>query len=291
MKPKSLYDIRTAFNITASSPEEIRRELRRRLKSIHPDAHAGGDTPERGNHEDTLRITEALALVDELRSSTAVVPVEAVSGIVQAMQKTGPNGRRRELDDKLSAKIKAREHAAKQGTKPLTIVLIALGSVVLASILFPGAVSSSPVLERMLSGGNPAALLVLLALLLLTAGLFGIYRLWCSREISSKQRLQLESEQNRLFFDFIRSPALFRRDDSQAGFYKDQFVVYLQNTGPRHSLVSSILLGRPRPIDPDLAETLAETMLLRAEEKGLLRKSTAPSLREHYVLSKPPEDL
>ncbi len=74
-------------------------------------------------------------------------------------------------------------------------------------------------------------------------------------------------------------------------FSKEQFVSFLSADGPRKSFAASLLIGRKQAIDPELAQSLADIILLQALQKGIIVKQSKKALHERYSLAVAPHEL
>ncbi len=288
---KSIEHIKERFGISSNNHEEIRRELLKRLKKAHPDTKEQAQTKADVRPDEAVHLTAALDFLDERRRETAVVPAAEVTSLVQSIKDLVPASKDRELELKLSQHIDTHiEHV--QTTGRLSRSFLTGFALVLTVIwLFPSLTDTHPVLSRYINVENTVFNMIWIALLCYTAALWLIFSLWRNREIAARKRLKLEATQNRIFKAFIVSLSEYQPAASHPGFYKDQFIQHIEGYHKSSSAVSSLLLGRVRPVDGELAQTLAAIVLLRAEKKGLLQKDTTASLREHYTLMVPPQDL
>lgn len=291
MSFQNLQQIRESFGLSNNDPEGIRRELRLRMKKIHPDTKSA-ESPQLGTEkEEVLRITAALSFLDDARKETAVVPVAEVTALVQALKDLVPDSREKDRETRLSQQIDAKIEEAKSTGRLPKIILTVLAALLTVVWLFPGITANHPVMSKYINVENPVFNIIWLALILYTGAIWLVFKLWGDRQAGSKKNLGLELTQNRLFDSFVISKGEQQGAATETGFYKDQFVSHIVGGGAGTSTVSSLLRGRPRPVDEELAQSLADTILFRAEKKGIIKKKEGKSLREYYLLTIEPKDL
>lgn len=269
MEFASIEQIRQYFNIAGSDQDAVRRHLRQLLKQVHPDTRPGERL---SAHEQNLlvHITRALACLNEtgaprertdlVRAVTSLVPPERTARHAPALEH-------------LTAQ---RAGAARAVGRTLQLVLD--GAVLAMSLLwlFPNLAAPHPVLGR-ISTGHPVFLTLWIGTTLLALTTWAVRRMWRSREQTHKHSLRLARTRDRLFADFLQT-----RAEGPTVFYRDQLVLFLETTLPPWSGLTSVLLGRPRPIDSELAEVLAGQIIDHARAAGVICREDAPSLRERF---------
>ena len=286
----SLEQILQAFHLPKQDADEVRKELRRRLKQVHPDTNSTTGAPSAASDE-VLRITEALNFLDAAKRRTAVVPVEEVTDLVKAIKELLPANREQDADAKLAGSIDAKAEEAKSSGRLLRAFLTA-GALFLTVIwLFPSIAGSHPILRKYINVEDTLFTVVWLSLLLYTGAIWLVYKLWRQRDIDTIKSLKLEFTQLRLFKNFLHAKASHQDSAKPAGFYKDEFVSYLEGAEERFSPAASGISGRGKHIDAELAQMLAENLLLKAESRGVLRKDGRQSLRVFYHVIAGLDDL
>ncbi len=292
MNFKSLEQIRKSFGISQDAPEDIRRELRRRLKKIHPDTLSGAQPSAENEPEEVLRLTAALNFLDDSKRRTAVVPVEEVTDLVKAIRDLVPaENKQQETEDRLSQQVDDQIKEARVAGRRPRIFLTAVAAVLTLAWLFPSLTSDNPILNRFINVENPVFNVVWLAVLLYTGAIWLMFKLWSEREAEHRKEMKLEATQNRIFEGFVLSQAQYRNASEGISFTKDQLVSYIQDCGPRGSRLASLLMGRPMSMDPGLAQRLAEVIVVKAAARGILKKDENHSLRERYILTITPNEL
>lgn len=269
MEFASIEQIRHYFNISGNDQDGIRRHLRQLLKQVHPDTRPGACLSE---HEQDLlvHITRALACLNEQSAA------RETTDLVKAVTSLVPPDRAARPDPALERLTAQRAGAARAVGRALQF---SLGGAVLAMTLlwlFPNLAAPHPVLSR-ISTGHPVFLTLWIGTTLLALTTWAVLRMWRTRDETHKNSLRLDRTRDRLFADFLQT-----RSDGPTVFYRDQLVLFLETTLPPWSGCTSVLLGRPRPIDPELAEALAGQIIDRAMASGVICRQDAPALRERY---------
>jgi hypothetical protein len=285
---QSIEQIRTALNITARDPEEIRREIRRQLKAAHPDTAAGAGRP--AADRQVLQLTEALDFLDEHKRMTAVVPVEDVTSLVHALQHLMPLTRARETENLFSRLVDERIAETKHAGRTARLTLTAVAAVLTALWLFPGLVGSHPVLRGIIRSEDPLFTLIWAALLLCTAAMWLVQKLWRQRAIAAITDLKLDVTQHRLFRAFVQAQADLLQEPLPLRFYRDDFIHYLEGRAGFAAASAGKAAGDAR-LDTELARHLADTILQNAEHRGMVKKADSQTLRQQYILMVAPYDL
>lgn len=284
----TIDEIRKEFDIPDDDAEEIRRELRRRLKKIHPDTNAGaGYSGDSVKHE-VVRITDALGFLDAVKRRTAVVPVEEVTELVKVIKDLIPLNREKETENRFAQLIDAHIQGKKSSGRIVRVTLTAFALALTLVWLFPSITGSHPVLQKYVHVEDTVFNVIWLALLLYTGAIWGMYTLWRQRDIAAIRGLGLASTQSGLFRSFIQAHTGYHCGGIPIRFSKDEFISYLDGFGGRTFPGTS---GRDVHIDAELANSLGDIILWKAESRGVIKKIDVPSLREQYMLLVAPHEL
>lgn len=282
---QSIEQIRSAFNITARDPEEIRREIRRRLKTAHPDSAAvtGTQAPD----TQVLQLTEALDFLDERKRMTAVVPVEEVTSLVKALQHLVPLSQAQETETRFSRLVDKRVAETKSSGRSMRLTLTVIAALLTVLWLFPGLADSHPVLRSIIRSDDPVFTLLWAVLLLCTAVVWLVQKFWRQRTAASITDLKLDVTQHRLFRTFVQTQADQWQKPLPLRFYQDDFIRYLEG---RAGFGAGKATGDIQ-LDTELAQHLADAILHRAENRGMVKKAEGQTLRQQFILIVAPYDL
>jgi len=289
MNYMSLEHIRKEFRIDASEPEAIRRELIRQLKKIHPDLSSAPGTAAQSNREDVLNITAALRFMDESRRDAAVVPADDLPTRVRSLRSLVPQAIDRQRELKLAQHIEATVKSTGTVGRSARILLAAGAGLLSVFWLFPPLSQSHPILRDYIHIESPLFTLLWLAVLLYTGLVWFVCKLWTERQVQAHKRLILESTHNSLFENFIALKSRFQRSASPILFSKDELVQHIAGSKARGP--AAVLLGRARPLDAELAQTIAEIILAKAVRRGIIQQDKQQSLRDRYWLLSSPGEL
>ncbi|MCP4715900.1 MAG: hypothetical protein GY868_12350 [Deltaproteobacteria bacterium] len=287
----SIEHICQTFGLQESSPESLRRELRTRLKTVHPDRLSGPEPGTLEDQEEALRLTAALTFLDQTRRETAVMPVAEVTTLVQSLTEQSPRKKQQEAQARFEEQVKLDISQVLAAFKKASTVLASLGAALLVVWLFPGLTAGNPVLDRIIDIQNPVFNLIWFALLTYVCMSWVIISRVKNRAAASRTNLLLAQTRNRLFESFLRECAGQTPAATGVSFNKDRLISYLAENTLRMPRFASFFIGHSQPLKTALLESLADVMLTRALHKGLLHKENKKSLRDYYSLTIAARDL
>jgi len=308
MKFNDIEQIKKEFGLDASNFEEMRKELKRLLKDVHPDTNHGKFASQ--EQEDRYhKIQAGIGYIDEQRSKDTSLSIRTeVQELLQLFREVVPKTTQLDLDNRLSEIIendvksfKIKHKFPKITTAAVTVVLSALW-------LFPNTIKEHPVLSRIIDLNSEGFAVLWVFSLIVTA----IYWLFTTfqenREEQSKKHLKTETVQNHIFRDFLRFTCYGQKDDTSIKvmkFEKDELIRYLKNFEMTENPISVIrsekfaaalgrnvklhfLLGH---IDTEMAQLLADTMVQRGLLKGIIEKDSKKSLSDTFAVKINYDDL
>ena len=111
--------------------------------------------------------------------------------------------------------------------------------------------------------------------------IFPVYHRQCARQKDKYERVQralrTEAYQNQLFEGFVH-----RSDDSSLVFSKLDFVAHIRNRHESYYRAPLLRLLGDTSIDPETAQTVAELVLLRLEQRGVISPVPGKTLSPQY---------
>ena len=291
MEYYSIKEIRDEFGIDSESPDEIRKELIKKLSKIHPDKNKGEFSSGK-EKEDYLKINSAIRFLDEqTKDQEALIPLKDVTDLIKTVKELVPTNNENKSVEKLRIKIddsidklKHRNRTPKIATSSITALLTILW-------VFPSAVKQHPILGRYI---DPTCLsfsiftIIWLFSLMFAAIFWSFLRRIENKEAAFKKRLNLESVQNSLFKEFIDTGRHRTPTDSQVRFLKAEFVKFLASTATYEVTPSPLLfrfLSPDKVIDLELLEALAKVILNRAEVNGYIKRDKGKNIDDLYVVN------
>jgi hypothetical protein len=284
----NLEHIKNYFDIRTEEPEEVRRELKKRLKNAHPDRRHADSDDGGARSEEVLRLLEALRFVDDRKKNAGLVPVETVSSLVKEIKELAvTDNRKKELEQYLSELVEHKIAQTHSSGLVFRIALTAVAGFLTIVWVFPSIAGDNPVLRKLIDVESAVFNIVWLALLAYTGATWLMFRLWHDRRAAALKDLKLETTQHRVFERFLQEVSEYSPRDAGLTFYKDQLEDYIQGDIAAVPLAASFMWGRPRGIDPELAQKAADLIVMKAEQKGLIKKMPAQSLRERYAVLVP----
>jgi len=231
MEFRSIDEVSQKLGISAEHPEDIKREVRRRLLEVHPDALAGAGLPEdKAKSEEALLLTAALNYLNKPDHSTDIVPRETETELIKLVRDLVQVNQNQGSQSHLQEEVVRREHAAEQtlsqasaarveqiksaGRVPV-ISLTAVSVLLTALWVLPTTVQNNLVLGRYINVTSVWFAQLWLASLLLTAGTWVVFK-WRSQAEELVQRtLNLETTQNTLFSSFLQDRHQLARSMSE----------------------------------------------------------------------------
>jgi len=288
MEYYNIKQIRDEFGIDSESPDEIRKELIKRISKIHPDKNKGEFSSEK-EKEDYLEISSAIEFLDEqVKDQKALIPLKDVTDLIKTVKELVPTNNENTSAEKLRIKIddnidklKHRNQTPKIATSSITALLTILW-------VFPSTIQQHPILSMYIDPTGIMFTVVWLYSLMLTAMLWWILRRIENREAASKKRLNLESVQNSLFEEFIDTGRHTAPTGGQVRFLKAEFVKFLTRhvtDEVRPSPMSFRFLSPGKEMDLELPEALAKVILNRAEVNGYIGRDKGKNIDDMYVVN------
>jgi hypothetical protein len=296
----SIDDIAQAFSLYGHERAEIRRHLRERQATIHPDRNSGTFSSLDAKNE-FHRIEEAISLLDAPEASTALVPIAAIPQIVRALRDAIAPEAGETRQDRLAERLDVQiERSVQHFRAPHSIPRVTLAGVsaVLTAIwAFPTLLSGNPALARVLDPSTSLFLAVWVYALGFTTLTWFVA--WSQKDRHDRLVSALKSEphQNRLFRDFIRDQ---RQSGQSRVFSKDDLVDVIRHpvreytsplSNPIRDFTSPLrrLFAAPE-IDYETAQTVADLLIGRLEARGVVELIKDRSLSATYRLVESPGD-
>ena len=105
MEYYNIKQIRDEFGIDNESPDEIRKELIKRMSEIHPDKNKGEFSSER-EKGDYFKIDSARRFLDEqTKDHEALIPLKDVTDLIETVKELVPTNNENKSAEKLRIKI------------------------------------------------------------------------------------------------------------------------------------------------------------------------------------------
>jgi hypothetical protein len=278
----SLDEISQAFGFGSVTPDDLRDRLKRRRSELHPD-HTGGQFATREQEDEFHRVEQALRSAEGIVSvGNSLVPVEAITEIVRAIKEAGVpaarESREQLLDSRLGGHIDRNLGAFRS---PLGAPAAALGAVTAALMglwLFPGVVSEHPVLSRYIDPSSPFFGAVWFYLLVNAAVVWLMSWRQKDRFEHLQRALRTDAYQNDLFEQFVREMT------PTTEFTKNDFVTFIRERHGDRYRPALVQMLRDASIDAETSQTVAELVLLRLEQRGVISQLPGKTLSPKYRL-------
>jgi hypothetical protein len=218
MEFQSIEQVRQQLGISATGPEEIKREVRNRLREVHPDALTGAGLPaDSAKQEEVLRLTAALNFLNRPEIQGTLVPLEPMTELVKIVRdlvqvNQGQNSqteeqeilRREKAEEQtLSRQSEARVQEVRSAGRLPVISLTAVSTLLTAIWILPTIVQRNLVLGNYVDVSSSFFAAVWLVSLCTTAATWVWFKWRAQGEALFQRTLNLESTQNMLFNSFL----------------------------------------------------------------------------------------
>lgn len=278
-----LDEIRKRYNINSYDLEEIKTQLKTRIKENHPDNN---------NHFDSDYFSELnndLAYVEDLiRNSgyqNSLVPMSEVlqtlAEIIQVPVKKDEDSKE-VLNEKLSENIQSRLLRTKKRLKVPKIASTTIAAIITFLWMFPNKVMEHPLMQMAFGDTKYVSMqfamfitVVWLCILLFASIIWFdiIHREGIEKGIMN--RLKLESVQNEIFMKFLNSIS------PREQFSKLDFMKYLAQGLSEGEKQGKTLRFEP---EEEIIQNMADIVLLRAKEYGIIKTVKSHSLIDCYEI-------
>ncbi len=291
----NLNEIIEEFDLSSSTKNDIRKELKIKLKDCHPGVNKDGEFLSDEKKLLFERISSAIEFID--------APVELVlSKEISDLKKVVQDLAIRKNEDEIS--LKKEEVLTKKIDSNIknyaTIHLFPkITSSIIAGLLsiiwlFPKTVSEHMILKKYIDVESPRFSLIWLLGLFFTGYLWLILNMLERRDKERKNSLKLESVQNMLFDEFISYKGNLGMDEEkEIQFSKEEFIQFIRGFNlrrkefrpERRDIFSPyrVIFGDSK-IDMGLAQDLSEIVLSRMQSKELVKVITQKTISDIYIV-------
>jgi hypothetical protein len=288
----ALGQIKQEFRIDSDNLDIIKDKLNELRTTLHPDKTNGVFENEEIK-EKYYTVNNAIEYIDKVKNNQSLVVVEKMTDLMKVITDLIPNSKNSSLETNLNINI---TNAISTYHSSLTfpkISLTIIAAVVTFIFLFPSLVKDSPSLSEVVDTTNPTFIIFWLMFLFSSAFLWFISY---TSETNAKRKLiflKVDSTQNLLFKSFLH----FKNSDSV--FTKDELTnfIYMYGDG-RHSdpylddnqpslefVRKRFSLFKSEIITIEIAQNIAELILIRAEKNKIILKVESSSLSETYTIT------
>lgn len=301
MHYKDIDEIRKEFGLQTSDIVEIKSKLRKLLQDIHPDKNNGNfkNDAERAKYD---KIIAALDFIETPRALVVKTELTALTKVVtELIQANKSNDYVHKYETELSKKVETSiklYHSSHLFPKITSSVVTALLTFIWLS---PNSFADNPILSKYLSSTSPLFSVIWLTSIIFSIQLWYILNRKEQRELRLKTNLNLENTQNQIFHEFINWKV--RNSESAIkiiSFNKTELIDFITNlrinrneiryeTGlserqERLQNIPFFLLTNNVSIDIELAQSLTDLIIARAEKKGVVELEKSKSLTDKYKI-------
>lgn len=272
MEFKNIEEIKGEFNIQSSDIREIRKELKSKLKNVHPDK-IGQNQWNSDTKDLFLKINSAIEFIDNITEST-LVPIDQVTELVKVAKDLILNSNQKSTETEFSLQLQLFADEQRQSFKLPKISAGVITAILSFVWLFPKTVEDHPVLSRFISFDNSG---FVFGWFITLCYVIAFWIIIIMRERRSKlliKSLKSDRTQIRLIQDFSQI--------SNDYFSKHELVDYIASLFGANQ-VNPFLLFRKAKIDLETAESLATVLLEKLLQRKLIIEYTQnPTISENY---------
>ena len=275
MKYNSIEQIKADFDLNLDSTDQIRSELKSKMKKCHPDKVDSKDW-ENGLKSEFLNLSDAIEFIDtSKKNASALVPVEQVTELVKIIKDILPKNEIATQETKFENQLVSYLQERKDIMRFPKISLSVFTGLISFVWLFPQTVADHPVLKNYISFENKFFLIGWLVTLFYAVMFWVLISRKERREKTLIKYIKTERAQNKIFQKFVDS-------NSEKTFNKEQLIEFiLDEYGNRRRKTSPfLLLGLGSGIDEETAESLANLLIQKAVQNSLIEKD---KIRTSYL--------
>jgi hypothetical protein len=270
----SLSQLKQDFDLQSNDLDVLRDSLNLIRIELHPDKNNGifKNQPEEERYH---KISEAIEFIESLKSNTSLMVVEQMTDLVKAIAMLVPNNKESSFQTNVETKINFAIANYKSKLFLPKISLTVVAAVMTFLFALPSQLKDNPALSKYLNVQSSSFIVIWLMMLLYT-GFFWLMAY--TNEERGKRKLSLlkvDSTQNEIFDEFIKL-------NDKSSFTKDELTEYIFHRYSRAN--TSVLLFGSEAVTKEVAQSISELILARAEKKGILQVSNENSLSDKFLL-------
>ncbi|MCU0470302.1 MAG: hypothetical protein MUF58_17050 [Arcicella sp.] len=305
-----INDIKKMLNVTSNDTEELKKAIKNKLASIHPDKNGGNGFASENDKILFNRLTESLDSIDSKENNQLALIQKQNDSIIKIVE-TFVNTNSSKIDsENLDRKIADSIQVYKDSNLFSKITSSVISGILTIIWMFPKTFSEHPFLKSIFNFGKLNIVdsgvaeaffsVIWLSILIFT---FRIWYVLIRKEYSDKffkQTLTLDTVQNEIFSNFIRkiynnrsslqNPIFFNNTHLLNHIYESESNNNV-NIATGKSPISRFLyiLNLPfftveKRIDLELAQSLTNIILNKACEKKVISKIDKISLGDTYKI-------
>lgn len=299
MEFKSIEEIKNHFQFMTIDPSEMKNELRKLIKTIHPDAN-GGEFRTKADEKYFQEIQDAMQYFES--SQTALVTRQELSELAKFVKdlipsiNSNPNESTVILERKIDFSI---AHYKRKHLFP-KLSTTAIAAVITAIWLFPKIIPEHPILKHYLSNENIIFNIIWFATILICGTTWLVFKVVESKDEDLKRRISLETSINQLFNKFIYWRSHLDTKDNYFYFNKDQLIKFIMDYDLENDTLHSVRirfikskfknllykLGSILPsygnVDMDLAQRISDVIIQKGIKREIIEIVDKKSIAENY---------
>lgn len=285
----SIDEIKEKLKIKDEDPDQIRKELKKRLSKIHPDRH-GDKFPSKEAEKDWHQIVAAIDFIDGITAKDKeLIHIKQVNTLIKTLtdlvvsqdSSKGVSNLELKLDRKIDRNIK-------NVKKDLILPKITLSTLTIFTTFiwaFPETINKHPILSKHIDVTSSLFIDAWSSLIFFTVVFWLVCLFLEGKKKNLIKKLGLESCQEMLFHEFLTSEDVFQMET----FQKEDFIDYLSKKfNKKRKSFRKIFPYIPIPdsFDSELGQSIADILFQRALNKGMIEKGEIKSsLSDWYSIN------
>lgn len=278
----SLHSIKEDFNIDTDDVDVIRSLINQVRVQLHPDKNNGEFKDEQAK-ERYHKANDAISYLDSLKSDNQLMIVEKMTDLARIISEIAPINQIATLNSKVESRIDVAIQTYKSSLFLPKISLTAITAVLTFLFAFPEKMEKLPFFSDINKDGSVSENHTFTVLWFVIMAHTGV--LWIMASViedKEKRRLALlktERVQNQVFKSFLSSTLY---SDSQRSFVKSDLIDFILFSGKARNPSSALFGGNH--ITGEVAQSVAEVILEKAEKTGIIEKEPGKFLTEIFKL-------
>lgn len=272
--------IKKDFVLEGFDHSELRTELVKKLAAIHPDKNHG-EFNNSSEKELFYKIKDAIEFIDKSKSrNTSLITLSEAKELMEFFTKqVSSTAQIEESSQSLSQKADRSLSIIRGRYKLPKITTTAVAAIISTLWVFPNLINEHPILNFLINTASPEFTMIWLISVLITGMLWLVSYTKEQRQEEFIKKINSKYFQNDLFSKFLRNHAR-HSSETLPPLVKEDFITELLYSFRRRNG----LLFNSSEMDADIAESIADIVFTRAEEKGLIKKIESTLLEDQFIL-------
>ncbi|MBO0938318.1 hypothetical protein J2I47_17335 [Fibrella sp. HMF5335] len=275
MSYTSINEIKEEYHLESNDLGVLRDSLNQLRVKLHPDKNNGifnHDTDKEKYH----KIDDAIKYIDNLTSNSQLMVVERMTDMMKIISNAIPNSKESSLQTNLELKTNFAIDRYKSKFFIPKISLSALTGILTFLFALPNQLEDNKSIPIIINTKDSSFILLWFTFVCYTAVLWMFSYLDEEKSKRKLSSLKVESVQNEIFKRFINQL-------KSKTFSKDEFVQFIYDDNPPTRLKLFPIINS-EVITLEIAQSISDLVLNRAEKRGLIETDSAKTLSENFLI-------